>query len=302
MLAHAVPRLRTDIHPLRRGPGSVQLGQHQDTGLVVEGLTDDEVALLQRLGRAADPPSPVTAELTATLSTARAGRLAALLGTLRERRLLAEPDGTAYPCEPGDPRRRRHQIVVVSGAGALPETVAELLRAGGVGQVQVGEQAADALDFELRHDPVTRPPDLVVLLARDAVRAGRGEPWRRRGVPHLPVVAHRQRLVVGPLVSTGGPCLGCLDRHRADRDQAWPLLLDQLAPEPGFGVRAVEVPSPLAELGSGIVAMVGHAWLDGQPVPQGLSIEVGLPWPGVDYRQWQRHPRCHCVTDPSPGR
>ena len=297
------PRLKSHARPLRRGAGRVQLGEQHDVGVVLDGVSDAEVELLERLDGSLDLPRLYAA-------AARAGvagdRLGVLLRLLRDRSLLAEG---AEP-GPGDAdaisaayglvddgltqlRRRGGQQVLVSGCGSLPAAVARLLRAGGVGQVRAGLLAAEAADFELRRRD-REHPDLVVLVAAGVLRSQVGEPWRRRGVPHLPVVAHGHRLAVGPLVLPGGACLGCLHLHRGDRDRAWPALLTQLAPDAVGPPAPVDPPAPLTALGAGLVAMVAHAHLDGAPVPAELSIEVGLPWPGVDYRRWTPHPRCHC--------
>jgi len=298
--------------------------------VILEGLTEAEVGLIEGLDGGKDRHDLYAAACHAGISSER---VTSLLEVLRARCLLLEsPTDRAALAHLGDPWRellgpdaaalaaaygldgdgyshlmaRRRQHVVVSGCGGLPTAVAALLRAGGVGLVELGETAADSLDLDLRHDRHGELPDLVVLAAAGAVRSETGEPWRRRGIPHLPVVTQGHRVMIGPLVlparssarhpaSPAGPCLRCLDLHRADRDAAWPVLLSQLAPPHRVGdTGPVEAPTTLTALGAGLAAMVVHACLDGQPVPGDLSLEVAMPWPRVDSRRWTLHPRCPC--------
>jgi hypothetical protein len=138
-----------------------------------------------------------------------------------------------------------------------------------------------------------------VLVAVGAIHPDAGEPWLRRGIPHLPVVVQDHRVQVGPLISRdAGPCLACMDLHRRDKDAAWPLLQSQLAPawplRPGA---PVNLESALTSLTIGAAAMIVHACLDGQPVPGDLSLELSLPWPAILCRRWFRHPLCGCMAE-----
>jgi hypothetical protein len=198
-----------------------------------------------------------------------------------------------------------------------------LLRVGGIGRVSVGTNAINALDLELRsHRPGSSGrtawsrapslalagsgsvgvlpglPDLVVLAAVGAISPEAGEPWLRRGIPHLPVVVQGHRVQVGPLVVGGGdgPCLSCLDLHRCDRDAAWPALLSQLTARGPLRPSApVNLEGTLGAMTIGAAAMIVHTCLDGQPVCEGLSLELSLPWPTVQTRRWITHPMCDCT-------
>ncbi|MEO6714081.1 MAG: hypothetical protein ABIM89_11715, partial [Mycobacteriales bacterium] len=207
---------------------------------------------------------------------------------------------------------RSTQHVVIGGEGELPYALADLLRVGGIGQVSVGTNALNTLDLELRgqrasgrhhtfgsaSDLPTRP-DLVVLTAMRALHPDTGEPWLRRGIPHLPVVAQVHRVSVGPLITRdAGPCLTCMDLHRRDRDAAWPVVLAQLAPAwPLHPAAPVNLEAALAAMTTGAAAMIVHAYLDGQPVPADLCLELSLPWPVVLCRRWFRHPLCGCAAE-----
>jgi len=231
------------------------------------------------------------------------------------RRHLLRPDATAITAAYGltgdgydhvAARSTRH--VVIGGEGDLPCVLADLLRAGGIGQVSVGANAVNTMDLELRghragRPPATigsasEPPDLVVLAAVGAIRPDAGEPWLRRGIPHLPLVVQGHRVQIGPLITGGdGPCLSCMDLHRRDRDAAWPALLSQLAPEwPLLPGTPVNLESTLTAMTVGAAAMIVHTCLDGQPVPGDLSLELSLPWPAILRRRWFRHPLCDCTA------
>lgn len=331
------PRLKSHAQPLRRGPGSLQLGLCPDVGVVLDGLTEAEIVMAEGLDGSMD-----TRMLYATAANAGidANRVSELMAILGEHHLLVDTDTdrawlSAAGGPPRHPRRpdttalavaaayglpgdgfdyvaaRSAQHVVISGEGDLPSALADLLRAGGIGQVSVGPNAVNTVDLELRgrgagetrgvfrgsQDPPANP-DLVVLAAVGAIHADAGEPWRRRGIPHLPLVVQPHRVQVGPLISGGqGPCLSCMDLHRRDRDAAWPAVLSQLSPvwplRPGA---PVNLESTLSAMTIGVAAMLVHTCLDGQPVPNDLSLEVSLPWPAILSRRWFRHPQCGCTA------
>lgn len=318
------PRLKNHIRPLRRASDAVQFGLVPDTGLVVEGLTEHEITLLQRLDGSLDQTQLYAVARDHGVSS---DRLDELLVVLRRARLLVEDPtdlaelGLLVPAAPEDQRcnadglalayriagdglrqlaARRARHVLVGGEGPLPDAVGVLLRAGGVGQVSAGpafEEVAQRLAGSHDTGAAGRRPDLVLLPANGALPASAGVPWWRHGIPHLPVVAQGHRVVIGPLVVPGtGPCLDCLDLHRRDRDPAWPALLAQLTPaSPGPG-RPVAVESTLTATAAGLVAMVAQGHLDGLRLPVGVSLELGLPWPWLTHREWTPHPACVCAT------
>ena len=324
------PRLKSHVQPLRRGPGSLQLGLCPDAGVVLDGLSDAEIAVVEGLNGSLDIRTLYAVAATAGVA---ASRLSALIAALDEHHLLVDTATDRACLSPMDePRRhllrpdasavaaayglagdgyehvaaRSTQHVMIGGDGDLPCALADLLRVGGIGRVSVGANAVNTLDLELRSNPAggsrsrfgsgSDLPDLVVLVAMGAIRPDAGEPWLRRGIPHLPLVVQGHRVQVGPLIAGGdGPCLSCLDLHRRDRDPAWPALLSQLAPRgPLLPDAPVVLESTLTAMTAGAAAMIVHTCLDGQPVPGGLSLELSLPWPTVQNRRWFSHPLCSC--------
>jgi hypothetical protein len=326
------PRLKSHMQPLRRGSGSLQLGLCPDAGVVLDGLSDAEIAVVEGLDGSMDIQMLYAVAAAAGVA---AGRLSALIAALSEHHLLVDnTSDRAHLSSIDEPRRhllspdasavaaayglagdgydhvaaRSTQHVVISGEGDLPCALADLLRVGGIGRVSVGRNAVNMMDLELRsHRPGGAPgpfgstlqlPDLVVLVAVGALRPDAGEPWLRRGIPHLPLVVQGHRVQVGPLIAgVDGPCLTCLDLHRRDRDGAWPVLLSQLAPRgPHLPDPPVSLESTLSAMATGAAAMIVHTSLDKQPVPAGLSLELSLPWPTIQNRRWFPHPLCSCTV------
>lgn len=278
------PRIKPWLRPLARRTGEVQFGVDAG-GFVVEGLTDDEAALLRRL----DGTLSVRASFDEAERLGVGGRRWRQLLHLAQRLELLE-ERAVQPV----PQTGRTAHVVVDGAGAIADECAQLLRRCGVARVTHGRTAVDVLLAAPEHDR----PDAVVLVGQDALDPRRGDPWLRLRVPHLPVVATGPRAQVGPMVDVGAtsPCLWCLDLHRADRDDDWPTLLAQLC---GPHVPVLAAPAPrqeppqLAHLAAGVVAVLTLGVLGGGPVPLGVSVEVCLTWPRMDHRRWVLHPRCH---------
>jgi hypothetical protein len=332
------PRLKSHARPLRRGPGSLQIGLCPDAGVVLDGLSEAEIAMAESLDGSMDTP---TLYAVAGAAGVAADRVSALIETLNEHHLLVDtatdrawlstlraqrlrpqrPDATAMALSaaydlPGDGfdhiAARSTQHVVIGGEGDLPYALADLLRSGGIGRVSVGAQAANALDLDLRGQrsgagpaafdraPLpAAPPDLVVLAAMGALHADTGEPWLRRGIPHLPLVVQAHRVQVGPLITGGaGPCLSCMDLHRRDRDAAWPAVLSQLSPVWPLRPEAlVNAEVTLSTMSIGVAAMIVHTCLDGQPVPDDVSLELSLPWPAILSRRWFPHSFCQCTAE-----
>jgi len=318
------------VQPLRRGPGSIQLGLRPNAGVVLDGLSEAEIAVVEGLDGSLDVSALYAVAAGAGVT---ADRLSALIAALEEHHLLVEAPADRARLSPIDEPRRRllgadaravaeayglpgdgfdhvaarsAQHVVIAGEGELPSILADLLRVGGIGKVSVGPHAVNTVDLALRsHLPSGLParsgpranaPDLVVLPAMGAISPNAGEPWLRRGIPHLPLVAQGHRVQIGPLVTSGfGPCLSCLDLHRRDRDAAWPALLSQLASHgPLSPDKPVSLESTLTAMTAGAAAMIIHTCLDDQPVASGLAFELSLPWPTVQVRRWFPHPLCRC--------
>lgn len=218
---------------------------------------------------------------------------------------------------------RSRRAVVVQAQGRIGPVLAALLGASGVGRVSIEARgvvqggdacvggllptdehrpyavaAADAVRRaapEVDTRPLRRQPDLVILAG--VVSAARLSRTVRR-VPHLPVMLRDGTAVVGPLVVPGRTaCLGCVERHRLDRDPVWPALVAQLSTATG----SQPDPSHLAitTAAAGIAAMQVLCHLDGgEPEALGRSLELTGLGERVRRRPWAPHPHCECSRAP----
>ena len=280
------PRVPVWLRPLRRRPGEVQFGVLPG-GPVVAGITDTEAALLARLDGSLPLASTdrVAADAGVTPERWRALlRLATGLGVVVDR-------AADLPHQPSAAAGR----VLVDGCGDVAARIADALARAGL-TVAHGRASVDRAVAA----PCRPRPDLVVLVGSPVVDPRRGDLWLRHRVPHLPVTPAAPRTVVGPLVdgSAGAPCLWCLDRHRTDRDDAWPVVMSQAAPDPGPALpagpdgRHDALPSGLAHIVVGSVELLVTGVVEGHRPPPGVSVEVSLPWPRMDHRRWPTHPLC----------
>ena len=182
------PRLKQHLRPLRRGDGRVQLGVDPATGVLLEGLCEAEVELLERLDGSLDEGAAV---LWASERGVAPERVSALLATLREHALTVEAPAhrfdvagprlrsarrsartprrspapmaattTATPCSGAAPGRACSS----TGVGT-PAALSQVLRQAGVGRVTSGRYAAAATP--------SPAPDLVVLAGMDALDPSR---------------------------------------------------------------------------------------------------------------------------------
>ncbi|MGW8566904.1 ThiF family adenylyltransferase [Isoptericola sp. NPDC055881] len=245
----------------------------------------------------------------------------AVLGALR-------PDGSGAATL----ARRQGRSVGLHGLGRLGAVLAELLATAGVGTlvlddrapVHVGdlglggysradvgrprEEAASALLAGRHPDlrvgtalPDAGPPDVVVVVESHAVRPERYERLLGTAVPHLPVVLREADVLVGPLVLPGrSACVGCVDRHAADADLAWPHVVADLGRRPSWDVaHETTLAASAAALAAGQVL----ALLDGAaPAAVGRVLEVALPEAMPRAREVAPHAGCGCTRLPARAR
>lgn len=209
--------------------------------------------------------------------------------------------------------------VLVGGPPALTDRVGRALRQASVDGVGVGSWALDHTELMLRDADHTlstprRAPALVILCAYDGMDPAQAAPWVRHAVPHLGFTAEGDRIVVGPLVipplGRDTTCLRCIELHRCDRDSGRASVLAQTTrptlssvppPEPdsltaivgpGGPVRATPTEPALLAAAASMAALVAAAYLSGDRLPDGVTVELTSPWPRLDHRRWTRHPHC----------
>ncbi|NYF55083.1 ThiF family adenylyltransferase [Micromonospora purpureochromogenes] len=294
-------------------------GSRSERGILADAaaarIGPDEARELLDALRAAGLVVPAHTLLPRELAGPARSRLAAEAGAL----------ALAAPTLPGTPaqvlRRRRAARVVVAGAGRLGGPVAVALAQAGVGHVapeltgtvgpadlvgtglaapDVGRPLAAALRSAIgRTAPgtQTRPlrrgrVELVVHLGADRPAALLAAGYAQRRQPHLLLGLREGVPVVGPLVRPPvGPCLHCLDLHRADRDPGWPGLAAQLAADPAD--QACAAATLLAAVGYAVAEALAH--LDGgAPETLGCAVEIGAAG-RFRRRMWPPHPSCGCA-------
>jgi bacteriocin biosynthesis cyclodehydratase domain-containing protein len=201
--------------------------------------------------------------------------------------------------------RRQAARVRVHGASRAGLWIAGLLTAAGVGLVaSTGPTVPRRSPAGGGPPPPPGPPpatdarrrhaDLVVLA--DTHRRELPAALASQGVPHLAASASEAIGVVGPLVLPGrSACLRCLDLTRAERDPAWPVILAQLASQPGTDPPACD--TVLATMVAAQAAAQALAFIDQgahASAVTGGTLELVLPGWQWRRRTWQPHPRCGC--------
>ncbi|QGQ18795.1 thiamine biosynthesis protein ThiF [Cellulomonas sp. JZ18] len=332
-------RLRPGLRVLPRGDDAVQVGLDPRWAVVVEGLDPAEVALwcsvddttdLTSLTRASAVTATVAALRTAGLLRPDPPRADVVRGPTAGDAAawaLLRPDGAGESVV----RARAAAVVGVVGLGATGAQVARLLATAGVGTLllddeapvrstdvaagahrwsDVGAPRATAVrralrdvapDVRVDHDA---EPDAVVVVEHDAADPARAAMLTSASVPHLSVVVRAADAVVGPWVRPGdGPCLRCLDLHRADADPAWPRVLAAVAGRPARGT----APAGGAAGEVGVLAAACAALASAQvltmlagavPALCGTTAEIGLPDLVPRLRTWSPHPDCGCTKPP----
>lgn len=289
------PCIAPASRPLARRPGEVQFGLLPD-GPILEGLTPVETGLLTSLDGSRTLADSFAHAAASGVAPARWRELLDLLADLGILEAGTHERAGRAARQPGC----RSAAVVVDGDGPLAAEIAELLARSVRAPVWSGARVDQVVS-----DPDAPRPVVVVLVGSPALHPQAGDVWLARGTPHLPVVPGCVRATVGPLVDRGhGPCLWCLDLHRADRDDAWPTVLAQVCGDPeivgvgGGSPPAGQADTPglsaaLSQILVGSVAAFAQSVLAGHRPPTGVSIDLSLPWPRMDYRRWVTHPLCH---------
>lgn len=335
-------RLRPGLRVLPRGADAVQVGLDPRWAVVLDGLDPAEAALWSSVDETTDLTSLAgTPRGTATLAGLDAAgllrpdppRADVVRGpTAADARAwsLLRPDAAGESVVAA----RARAVVGVVGLGATGAGVARLLATAGVGTlllddetpVRSGDVAAGAHRWsdvgvprsvalwralrdvapDVRVDPDTEP-DVVVVVERDAADPARAALLASADVPHLSLVVRGADAVVGPWVRPGvGPCLRCLDLHRADADPAWPRVLAALAGRASRGPGAPgDAPDEVGVLATACAALAAAqvlaALAGAVPALCGTTAEITLPDLVPRLRAWSTHPDCGCAAPPAPA-
>ncbi len=269
---------------LLRPDGAVQVGWDPRRAVLIRppcGLTPAELAALLRSMRS---PIPVT-----ELQRQAVDRGLADAGGLTN--LVAQLVNAGVATRGCRPSRRRAASIRIHGRGPLSDLLVEALRCSGARIAHSSQPHAavspKGVDLVVLSDYLVADPRIV----RDL---------HSRGVPHIAVRVRDGTGLVGPLVIPGvTSCLGCADRHRSDRDAAWPAIAAQLRDTIGVADRATLLATTalaLSQVNRVIAAVRGHELVPDLGPPQVLNatLEFDLNAGAIVARQWTRHPLCSC--------
>lgn len=311
-----------------RRPGESQIAVDPRCAVVIDGLDPVEQALLEQLPRLGNESSLNAVARELGVGRAPVQRLLDRLdGTgflITQGSIHDTPDSRywhlAEVAGHGRPIGRHRACVQVVGLDQLGLRLARILAQAGIGRLlldddhpvtvddvspdgyrgsDVGQPRRERAFTVIRSGspmtalsaPAETLPDLVVLVEHGAVDPVRVRPLVRADLPHVPVLVRELDVVVGPLVRPGqGPCLRCLDLHRAAEDPRWPAVATQLTARPPGGTE-----TSLAWLAAALAAHQVLATIDGRGVLLvGTTLEISATYPLPRYREWAVHPDCGC--------
>lgn len=279
-------QLNPSMPVLLRPDDTVQVGWDPRRAVVVTppaGLTATTLAaLLRGLQTAATEDELCTrATQLGVPDSAGAGVVTDLLDALRRAGVLTARRAAA-----------RSVTIRIHGRGPLSDLLTGALRCTSTRVTQSSQPhavvTADRADLVVLTDALIADPRVV----RDLHAAD---------VPHLPVRVRDGTGLVGPLVIPGvTSCLSCADRHRRDRDAAWPAVAAQLRHTVGAADRATLMGT--AALALNQVDRVVRALRCGDdplgtpepPMTLDTTLEFDVGSGAVLARRWSRHPGCPC--------
>jgi bacteriocin biosynthesis cyclodehydratase domain-containing protein len=200
--------------------------------------------------------------------------------------------GAALDTDEADELLNRLAPLLMPSEAATPASVALVL-----GDDDIARELTALLRESGRlADPGEPAPDLVVLVADWILGPVDAQPWLRRDIAHVPVVATDRVVTVGPFVEPGtGPCVYCAQLGRTDADPAWPAIAAQLWGRPAPSHSRLTVSSAAAFVARRVLRR-----LDGGPD----AGSIGRIWRLLDEGATVsastvlRHPRCSCAAPP----
>lgn len=267
---------------LLRPDGVVQIGWDPRRAVLVHpphGLTAAELAALLRSMRSPIPINELRRQASAQGLTDTGGL----------DRLVGQLVGAGVATSGPRPSRGRSASIRVHGRGPLSDLLLEALRCSGARIAHSSQPHAavspTAVDLVVLTDYLVAEPRVV----RDL---------HDRGVAHLVVRVRDGTGLVGPLVIPGvTSCLGCADRHRSDRDAAWPAIAAQLRDTIGVADKATLLATAalaLSQVNRVIAAVRGQEVPPDPPLALNATLECDLEAGAIVARHWTKHPLCSC--------
>lgn len=172
-------------------------------------------------------------------------------------------------------QERQSVRVHLPSVGPTATVIAHNLHAAGIGYLD--QKTLPSTDI-----------DLLILITGHTVDPVTSANLVAERTPHIPIIFTDTAVQVGPTVVPGtGPCLGCLDRHRAAADPHWGRVAAQLVRKP-WGEE-----TSLAAWAGATATSLALALADGRGKPgYSLTLTADDPIPSVAI--WDVHPSCEC--------
>lgn len=248
-----------------RSRSSVQFGTAPNSGVIFDGLTDAEAAVLLHLPSALSRGHAVRYAARHGVSEDQLDGFvdqlcrAGVAARLHRPATQASPMTWSYGEDAHHVNRAlRRSTIEVVGLSAAGIRLTHLLADAGVGTIHVSDppvvQNTDVPLLpasgigrprtEATAGTITNPctrvfvhpaahSDLAVVVSGFSVPPTWAAPHMAADRPHLPIVVTEASIEVGPLVRPGlTPCLHCVDLTRRDDDPAWPVVAAQLRHRP----------------------------------------------------------------------
>lgn len=138
--------------------------------------------------------------------------------------------------------------------------------------------------------PAKRRHSLRVITAQNAMSPSAYRSLLADKTPHIAVFFGTDWVSVSPRI-TGRPCLGCLDRHRTETDENWPVLAAQLIGRADYLEDARSSLFAASMVVGEILQAIDTPKEDSEFLGHRLNVASGRvePW------SWQPHESCECA-------